>query len=207
MVLRLINAGLLNTNTTSFLKSILFHIRILSFITLTSIVLSSCQPDRNEVLALGKKSVVPSQTGKDITMLYSDSTVLKIKLQAPQMQIFEKGAKEKMTVLPKGVFVIFYNEEGKQESTLKADYGVRYEASKRMEVKYNVEVVSAKGEKLNTEHLIWDERTKKIKSDAFVKITRATEIIMGNGLIANQDLTQYEIKEITGTIRVEDNHL
>lgn len=186
------------------MKKVIRHISQLGFIILSAI-LFSCQPDRNEVLAFGKKHIVPSQTGKDITMLYSDSTVLKIKLQAPQMQIFDKNVKEKMTVLPKGVFVIFYNEDGKQESTLKADYGVRYENSKRMEVKYNVEVVSAKGEKLNTEQLIWDEQTKKIRSDKFVKITRATEIIMGNGLIANQDLTQYEIKEITGTIRVDNN--
>ena len=188
------------------MKNFSRHINSIILIAFISIILWSCQTDRNEVLALGKKTIVPSQTGKDITMLYSDSTILKIKLQAPQMQIFDKGVKEKMTVLPKGVFIIFYNEKGKQESTLKADYGVRYEASKRMEVKYNVEVVSAKGEKLNTEQLVWDEQTKKIKSDKFVKITRASEIIMGNGLIANQDLTQYEIKEITGTIRLEENH-
>lgn len=188
------------------MKNCFRHINSCVLIVFISIALWSCQTDRNEVLALGKKTIVPSQTGKDITMLYSDSTVLKIKLQAPQMQIFDKDVKEKMTVLPKGVFIIFYNEKGKQESTLKADYGVRYEASKRMEVKYNVEVVSAKGEKLNTEQLVWDEYTKKIKSDKFVKITRANEIIMGNGLIANQDLTQYEIKEITGTIRLEENH-
>ena len=76
-----------------------------------------------------------------------------------------------------------------------------------MEVKYNVEVVNVNGEKLNTEHLIWDEQKKKIISDDFVKITTAKEIIMGKGLEANQDFTQYEIKEVTGTIRVEDNQL
>ncbi|MBK6986188.1 MAG: LPS export ABC transporter periplasmic protein LptC [Bacteroidetes bacterium] len=48
---------------------------------------------------------------------------------------------------------------------------------------------------------------KKITSDAFVKITTAKEIIMGKGLEANQDFTQYEIKEVTGTIRIEDKEL
>jgi hypothetical protein len=70
-----------------------------------------------------------------------------------------------------------------------------------------VEVVNANGEKLNTEHLIWDEGKKKITSDAFVKITTAKEIIMGKGLEANQDFTQYEIKEVTGTIRIDDKQL
>lgn len=169
--------------------------------------LTSCQTDRNEIMALGKKVVMPSLTGKDVTMLYSDSTVLKIKLLTPQMQKYERDVKEPVTIMPKGLFVIFYDEKGKEATTLKADYGVRYEVSKKMEVKYNVEVVNVNGEKLNTEHLTWDEQKKKITSDAFVKITTAKEIIMGKGLEANQDFTQYEIKEVTGTIRLEDKDL
>jgi LPS export ABC transporter protein LptC len=167
----------------------------------------SCETDRNEVLALNQRTIMPDLTGKGVTMLYSDSTILKIKLQTPQMQKYAKGVKEPVTIMPKGLFVIFYDDNAKEATTLKADYGVRYEASKRMEVKYNVEVVNVNGEKLNTEHLIWDENKKKIISNAFVKITTAKEIIMGKGLEANQDFTQYEIKEITGTIRIEDNQL
>ncbi len=168
---------------------------------------TSCQTDRNEIMALGKKVVMPSLTGKGVTMLYSDSTVLKIKLLTPQMQKYDRDVKEPVTLMPKGLFVIFYDDKGKESTTLKADYGVRYETSKRMEAKYNVEVVNANGEKLNTEHLIWDEQKKKITSDAFVKITTAKEIIMGKGLEANQDFTQYEIKEVTGSIRIDDKGL
>lgn len=167
----------------------------------------SCETDRNEIMALGKKTVMPDLTGKGVTMLYSDSTVLKIKLLTPQMQKYEKGVKEPVTIMPKGLFVTFYDDKGKEATTLKADYGVRYEKTKRMEVKYNVEVININGEKLNTEHLVWDEKKKKITSDAFVKITTAKEIIMGKGLEANQDFTQYEIKEITGSIRIDDNQL
>lgn len=166
--------------------------------------LFSCQNNRNEVMAFGKKDKRASQTGKGITMLYTDSTLLRVKLEAPEMEIYDRDVEEKTTVMPKGVFVVFYNDEGKESTTLKADYGIRYEASKRMEVKYNVEVVNENGEKLNTEHLIWDEQTKKIRTDAFVKITTAREIIMGKGLEANQDFTQYQITEITGTLRVDE---
>lgn len=182
-------------------RSLLFVLMVIGF------VFTSCETDRNEIMALGRKNVMPDLTGKGVTMLYSDSTVLKIKLQTPQMQKYEKSVKEPVTIMPKGLFVIFYDDKGKEATTLKADYGVRYEKTKRMEVKYNVEVVNVNGEKLNTEHLIWDEKKKKIISDAFVKITTAKEIIMGKGLEANQDFTQYEIKEITGSIRIDDNQL
>ena len=186
--------------------SLLYKTRFL-FLIFIQVAFASCKTDRNEIMAIGKKVVMPALTGKGITMLYSDSTVLKIKLQAPEMQKYEKDVKEPVTIMPKGLFVIFYDEKGKESTTLKADYGVRYENTKRMEVKYNVEVVNVNGEKLNTEHLIWDEQKKKITSDAFVKITTAKEIIMGKGLEANQDFTQYEIKEVTGTIRIEDKDL
>ena len=167
----------------------------------------SCETNRDEIMALGKKVTMPSLTGKGVTMLYSDSTVLKMKLQTPQMQKYDKDVKEPITIMPKGLFVVFYDDNGKESTTIKSDYGVRYENSKRIEVKYNVEVVNITGEKLNTEHLIWDEQKKKITTDDFVKITTAKEIIMGKGLEANQDFTQYEIKEVTGTIRIDDKQL
>lgn len=174
-------------------------------VLICSFVFISCETNREEVMAIGKKTVMPSETGKDITLMYSDSSVLKIRLQAPQMLVYDKDVKEKVTILPKGLIVVFYDEAGKETTTLKANYGVRYE--KRMDVKYNVEVVNVNGDKLNTEHLIWDEEKKKIISDAFVKITTDNKIIMGKGLEANQDFTQYEIKEITGSINLKDNEL
>jgi len=169
-----------------------------------ALMLVSCENDMHEIMALAPKAPRPVQSGTGITMLYSDSTELKIKLKAPVMQKFDKGVKEPVTILPKGVDVVFYDEKGNPATTLKANYGVMYDRIRKMEVKYNVEVVNVNGEKLNTEHLIWDDQQKKIISDAFVKITTATEIIMGNGLVSNQDFTQYEIREITGTLRLDE---
>lgn len=169
------------------------------------IILASCQTDRNKILALTQPKIFPTQQGKGITMIYTDSAELKMVMKAGKMLTYEKNVKEPFTVLPDGVLVTFYNEQEKPETTLKANYGVHYPARKRMEVKYNVEVVNKNGEKLNTEHLIWDEEQKKILSDAFVKITTGKEIIMGKGLESNQDFTQYQIKEVTGTIQVDEN--
>ena len=62
------------------------------FIFFVTSFLFSCQTNRNEIMAIGKKTIMPTQTGKNITMLYSDSTILKIKLNAPQMLMYDKGA-------------------------------------------------------------------------------------------------------------------
>ncbi|MFZ9943462.1 MAG: LPS export ABC transporter periplasmic protein LptC, partial [Bacteroidia bacterium] len=82
---------------------------------------------------------------------------------------------------------------------------VKREKSQMMEAFGNVEVVNFKNEKLNTEYLVWNEMTKKISSNEFVKITTTDKIIFGTGFESNQDFTNYRIFKITGTINISRN--
>jgi len=100
---------------------------------------------------------------------------------------------------------ILYSDSMHVKSKLTADYGIRYEREQKMEARKNVVVVNEKGETLNTEHLIWDERTEKLRSNEFVKITTKGEIIMGTGFEANQDFSKYKIFNIKGTIPLNQN--
>lgn len=166
---------------------------------------TSCTNDLRDVMALPKTKLSPNQVGDTVTMLYTDSAKLKIMVSANRMLIFTDNVSEPFTLLPKGVFVTFFDEAEKVSATLKANYGVRYENSKRMEVKYAVEVINAEGTKLETERLVWDEFTKRIYTDAFVRITTATEIIMGKGMESNQDFSKYELKQVTGQIQLKND--
>ena len=89
------------------------------------------------------------------------------------------------------------------ESELKANYAIHYENERRWEARKDVVVVNSKGERLNTEKLIWDERKEKLSSDQHVKISTAEEIIYGNGFEANQDFSSYKIFNVTGRITVK----
>ena len=153
-------------------------------------------------MILPKKELRPSQIGDSVTLLYSDSTQLKVVLKANRMLIFNKNVTEPYTLLPKGLFVTFFDDHEKVSATLKANYGIRYEIKKQMEAKYAVELINKDGTKLETEKLIWNEVTQRIYTDAFVKITNRKEIIMGTGMESNQDFTKYEIKHVTGQIQI-----
>lgn len=166
---------------------------------------TSCTNDLRDVMALPKTQLSPNQVGDTVTMLYTDSAKLKIMVSANRMLVFTDNVSEPFTILPKGVFVTFFDEAEKVSATLKANYGVRYENSKRMEVKYAVEVVNAEGTKLESERLVWDETTRRIYTDAFVRITTATEIIMGKGMESNQDFSKYELKQVTGQIQLKND--
>lgn len=155
-----------------------------------------------EVMTLPKKELRPSQIGDSVTLLYSDSTQLKVVLKANRMLIFNKNVTEPYTLLPKGLFVTFFDDQEKVSATLKANYGIRYDIKKQMEAKYAVELINKDGTKLETEKLIWNEVTQRIYTDVFVKITNRKEIIMGTGMESNQDFTKYEIKHVTGQILI-----
>ena len=185
----------------------MLKIKVIVFIAAIGFIFGSCTNDLKDVMALPGNKKSPSQVGDSVTLLFTDSAQLKIILKANRMLIFTKNVSEPFTILPKGVFVTFFDTEEKISSTLKANYGIRYDLTKKMEAKYAVEVVNKKGEKLETEKLIWDEVNKTIYTDAFIKITTADQVIMGKGLKSNQDFSKYEIKEVTGTIKLKNNEL
>ncbi|HQQ94569.1 MAG TPA: LPS export ABC transporter periplasmic protein LptC [Bacteroidia bacterium] len=165
----------------------------------------SCTNDLRDVMALPGTKLSPSQIGDSVTVLYTDSAKLKIMLKANRMLVFTNHVSEPFTILPKMVYVTFFDDKEKVTATLKANYGIRYENSQRMEARYGVEVVNTLGTKLETERLVWDQNKKRIYTDAFVKITTANEIIMGKGMESNQDFSKYEIKQVTGQIQIKDN--
>ncbi len=171
-------------------------------------LLQACENDIakvNEVTA-GTDKKAPIESSKEVEFLYSDSAHIKMKLTAPKIDRFvgEKSYFE----MPKGLHVFFYDDYPVIKSQLKADYGVGRDtvgSINRMEVKRNVEVVNEKGDKLNTEHLIWDALKKRIYTNEFVKITTKDEVIWGNGLDADEDFSHYEIKNVTGQISIKDS--
>jgi len=163
---------------------------------------SSCENDIAKVNLITAVNKLPSESGKNVEVIYSDSARVKIKLTAPVLNRFEGN--NPYSEFPKGLVVLFYDETLNVKSKLTANYAIRYERENRMEAKNDVVVINAKGEKLNTEHLIWDEKKQIIYSKEFVKITTADEIIMGEGFEANQTFTKYKINKIKGTINLKD---
>lgn len=165
------------------------------------LLLPSCRTDMQTINQLTSVKNLPSESMKDADIIYSDSGKTEMKLTGKQI---DRYVDKKYIDFPKGMQIFFYDDSMKINSQLKADYGIRYESEGKMEAKRNVEVVNVKGEKLNTEHLIWDETKDSIYTKAFVKITNGNEVIYGDGLESNRDFTVYRIKNIKGVINLEN---
>ncbi|MFM2207509.1 MAG: hypothetical protein RL213_1484 [Bacteroidota bacterium] len=167
---------------------------------LVTCVFVACENDLEKVKLYEKGKTGPVETAVNIKILYSDSARVRVEVTAPKLERYE--TERPYTEMPKGIKALFYDRSMSVSSRMKADYGIRYDREMKMEVRKNVEIINEKGEQLNTDHLVWDERAKKLRSDGFVKITTPDEIIYGNGMEANQDFSQYRIFNIKGIISV-----
>ena len=163
----------------------------------------ACETDIKKVKFITTRDNLPVESAKDAEIIYSDSAVIKVKITAPQLDRYIE--ENPYIELPKGIEILFYDGDLEVASQLTADYAISYEKEGMMEAKGNVVLINEQGEKLNTEHLIWDEEKELIYSNEFVKITTADEIIMGDGFESNQSFTKFKIKNIQGTITIKDD--
>ncbi|MDX5320063.1 MAG: LPS export ABC transporter periplasmic protein LptC [Bacteroidota bacterium] len=165
--------------------------------------LSACdlQVEKEKVEKMLSDTVF-SEYAENVEMRYSDSGRARAVLYAPVLERFQ--TEEPYTTFEQGVTGYFYGPSGRVENSLKAKWGISYDKKKLVEMRNDVQLINFKQEKLNTDKLIWDQKTGKIYTDAFVKITTPENIIMGEGFEANQDFTEYKIFKVKGEISVDE---
>ena len=104
---------------------------------------------------------------------------------------------EEKSKLLDGVKILFFDDEGKQTSSLTSKKGRVDDITQDMYAIDSVVAVSDSGVTLYTDELIWKNKTNKIVSDKFVKIVSDEEQIEGYGFESNQNLNPYTIYNIT----------
>lgn len=175
---------------------------LLLYVFLNGMLTIGCRNESEEIKKYERTHELPAEIVRDIKMQHTDSGRVTMKLNAPL--VYSYAASKPRKVLPKGIEVQFFSLDGKPETKLTAGYAINYEAEGKTEVRINVVVVNEKGERLETQHLTWDENSKSIFTEEFVTINTGEEILFGDGLVSNQEFTKYRIKNIKGTIQVKE---
>ncbi|MGF1638775.1 MAG: LPS export ABC transporter periplasmic protein LptC [Cyclobacteriaceae bacterium] len=140
---------------------------------------------------------------EDGETLYSDSARVKVKIIAQKQFEFENGDNE----FPEGIYLEFYNDAGEVNNTLRADYC--YYLKKDDLWKANGDVIIKAFEtkqQLNTEELFWKPSEERMYTDKFVRVETEDQILMGDGLEAKQDFSEYEVMNPTGTIYLDQDN-
>ena len=143
----------------------------------------------------------PISEAENVELYYSEKDIVKVKMVTPLMYEFKNQDRE----CPKGIYMEFFDEFGKLESTLKANHAYYFRELNQWRGRGNVEVKNLqKNEQLNTEELFWKQSDKKIFTDKFVTIRQQGDVLYGEGLDAAEDMSDYTINKLSGKFEVKE---
>ena len=162
----------------------------------------SCKNDPNEIRALTGKAQQTEDHAVDVTVVYSKNGKINMRIFAHDF-VRNEGARRPYIDMNTRLKVEFYNDStGAVDDVLTADSSRYYEAQGDMIIWDSVQIITRKGEKLNTQELVWNSSAQKFFTEKAVRITTPTEVLYGNGMEANSDFSWYQITRPTGTVQV-----
>jgi LPS export ABC transporter protein LptC len=163
-----------------------------------------CDSDLTTVPREVTESDLYVERATNVEILYSDSAVVRLSIQAPVLLNHIQPGKEKKE-FPNGIKVDFFNAFGLITSSMTAKSATQNERDNKIFIRKEVKVKSGNNETLETDELIWDERTKKLYTDKWVKVSTANEVIYGYGFAADQEFTYWKISKVRGRFTVNGN--
>ena len=102
------------------------------------------------------------------------------------------------------VRIEFFDQKGARLSTLFANEGVVDQQTNNLEARGKVRVLTASGVEMETDSLRWLNSARKIVSDAFVRVTRKSDVVTGYGFESDPNLDHFHIKsEVRAEVRDE----
>ena len=169
-------------------------------------LLFSCRAEVEKIKELPNLQELPAAYATDVETVYSDSAIVRLKIQAPELKEFPLDSlREPQIEFPQGLTATFFNQSGAIESILTARYAIYFKTRKQFEARHEVRVRNfTQDQELEAELLFWDELKEEIWSDSAVVIKTSRGITYGdNGFFADQNFTRYQIRKSRGQMTVE----
>lgn len=161
-----------------------------------------CKNDIEKINSIKNYTNLPVESAKNISLIRSDSARIILLMTSPQLDRYQN--EQSYSKFPKGLKVVFYDENKKIKSQLTANYAINYEDNKTMEIKNNVVIIDyAKGDTIFTENLNWDQNSKKIFSNTLVKKVNKDETLYGDGFDSDESFSNYSLRRPRGTINLD----
>ncbi len=167
-----------------------------------ALLLAACQTDSERLEQQYNPEDTEVEIGRGVEILYSDSAIVRVRVTAPTLLNYV-DLLEPRQEFPDGIRLDFLTPSLQVRSTLTARFAIRQQEKGLITVRDSVVLTTVEQEKLETEELIWDEKSKKVRTEKFVKVTKPGEVIYGFGLEADQDFSHWKITVPKGTIKAE----
>lgn len=163
----------------------------------------ACENDQKTIDEMTKPKAMIEEA-KTIETYLSQGGLLKAKLWAPYM--LRSSSDTTYVEFTKSLHVDFFDSTGKKDSHLDAKYGKYYETLGKVYLRDSVLVYNFQGDSMRSPDLWWDQNTQRIYTDKQVWVKKGGTTLTGqNGMDARQDLSDINIKQVTGPIDLPDS--
>ncbi len=175
-----------------------------AFTVVVVLFLSNCSsPEPEKIEAVENRAVFPRMHAMDVSTVISDSGITRYRINTPQWDVYDKASRPYWE-FPYGIHFERFDGKLKVDANIHADYAKFLEHEQLWELRGSVEATNIRGELFETELLFWDQRKERIYSDSLITVTQENHIISGLGFDSNQQLTEYEVKNIQAIIPVKE---
>jgi LPS export ABC transporter protein LptC len=175
-------------------------------IALLLLSMYSCENDLTQLPGNGNLRDLDADRASEVTFIYSEKGVTKAKLYTKEF-VGNETAKPSFIDFNKGVRMELFNDSLKIENVVTAKTARYYSKEGNVIAKDSVVARNAKGDKLETEELIWNRRLSRFYTNKPVKITANGQVTLGQSMEANQDFSNVKIENQRGSIPVNNNDL
>jgi LPS export ABC transporter protein LptC len=166
----------------------------------------SCTNSIQEINEVTGKARPGEDHGQDVTILYSTGGRVHARLFSHTF-IRNNGANPPYAEMKDGLKAEFFNDSTVVRSTLTARYARWYEKENNILIRDSVHVINDKGEQLFTNELVWNQRLQKFFTEKPVRIVTPTQTLIGTGMEANQDFSEYSFTNIRGSVQVDKSQM
>jgi LPS export ABC transporter protein LptC len=145
----------------------------------------------------GPRDVPGPASGELPDQEVSDFVVTETDAGRPQWTLYARDAaiyNPRNTIVARGVRVDFFDEQGKQNSTLTAREGEMNQRTRDMTARGNVVLQTTEGTRMSTEELRFLNQKQRIVSDLLVRVEGKGTVLTGVGFESDPGLKHYEFK-------------
>jgi LPS export ABC transporter protein LptC len=169
------------------------------------LTLSACENSLDDIKKIASKEEdKPVSTSHNVDVIYSDSAKVKARMTTPLM-IEMDDSKNPYHEMPKGVKVVFYEDDLSVKGTISSDYAIQKDKENIIDFKKHVVVTNAQGQTFTSEELIDDIGNKKFYTDKPVEINMGNgDVMQGVGAHCNATMYPWTIDRSTGIFHVDE---
>jgi LPS export ABC transporter protein LptC len=159
----------------------------------------------------GPRAVPGPASGELPDQEVSDFVVTETDAGRPQWTLYARDAaiyNPRNTIVARGVRVDFFDDQGKQNSTLTAREGEMNQRTRDMVARGNVVLQTTEGTRMSTEELRFLNQKQRIVSDLLVRVEGKGTVLTGVGFESDPGLKHYEFKrKVQATVHTQSGGL